>query len=377
MLNKEQDILLRLLSNRDVEGEFDWLQVYELSKEQAVAGVSFDAVQNIFKHSRSTATLVAPSIPTKVTLQWYALQQQIEQQNRKVNKVLYKVVDALERNNIKAVLLKGQGLAQLYDNPLHRNPGDIDLYVGSDNYEAAKQVLRNRGWLDDSVHEDLKHLTFSVDEISIELHYYAAIVPGFSNNSHFQLMIRHSMNNLMVGFFVEANGEAGIESGAFVWTLPNEVNAIYTFIHLFGHFVMGGISLKQLTDWAMLVGRLSKNDYNFESTLKNVGFYKPWQVFGCVLAKYYGIKQERIPCYNAKYETKAELVMERIMADGKQHNVSTHMNGFVAKIGFLFRMVTNFARMARLFPMRYIAYCIQQIMNTSRKYLNLMRGRVH
>ena len=50
--------------------------------------------------------------------------------------------NALEKAGIKAVLMKGAGLAAFYAEPQMRQWGDVDLYVGTDHYHPACAVLR-------------------------------------------------------------------------------------------------------------------------------------------------------------------------------------------------------------------------------------------
>ena len=61
--------------------------------------------------------------------------------HQKLNEVLSKVVSALRERGMDSVLLKGQGLAGCYPKPEMRQCGDIDLYVGEENYEKAKEIV--------------------------------------------------------------------------------------------------------------------------------------------------------------------------------------------------------------------------------------------
>jgi putative nucleotidyltransferase-like protein len=58
-----------------------------------------------------------------------------------------KVVEALERHQIPAILLKGPALTRwLYDRRIERSYGDVDLLVSPDDFDAAAQVLRCLGY---------------------------------------------------------------------------------------------------------------------------------------------------------------------------------------------------------------------------------------
>lgn len=58
-------------------------------------------------------------------------------------------------DGLRPVLFKGIALAQVYPDPIHRNPGDLDILVHRANFLEAVQRLENAGWLlEPSVHRD-------------------------------------------------------------------------------------------------------------------------------------------------------------------------------------------------------------------------------
>ena len=59
-----------------------------------------------------------------------------------LNRYLVRLVAFFEQNGIKTVLLKGAGVAANYPEPVLRECGDIDLYVGPEQYEKACALMR-------------------------------------------------------------------------------------------------------------------------------------------------------------------------------------------------------------------------------------------
>ena len=55
----------------------------------------------------------------------------------KLQIVLERAWKALEKAGIQPVLMKGAGLAALYPDPSMRQWGDIDLFVGKEQYHPA------------------------------------------------------------------------------------------------------------------------------------------------------------------------------------------------------------------------------------------------
>ena len=57
--------------------------------------------------------------------------------------LMRRAITALEAVGITPVLLKGFGLARLYEQPYIRAWGDIDLFVGQANYHQGAAALRD------------------------------------------------------------------------------------------------------------------------------------------------------------------------------------------------------------------------------------------
>ena len=92
--------------------------LYQSAKVQALLGITFDGMQTLPQELRPKRELY---------LKWCNALLQIEENNHILNQEIAKVYTLYRANQIEPVLLKGQGVAQNYRNPLHRQCGDIDL----------------------------------------------------------------------------------------------------------------------------------------------------------------------------------------------------------------------------------------------------------
>ena len=106
----------------------DWQEVYRLASEQSVLGLVLDGLE----HSEMKP-------PKVVLLQWIGEVQMIEQRNKAMNAFVAEAIGALREQDIYALLVKGQGIAQCYEKPLWRSSGDIDLLLSDSNYDKAKE----------------------------------------------------------------------------------------------------------------------------------------------------------------------------------------------------------------------------------------------
>ena len=119
--------------DRDVALDKDgWAAVYDMACKQAVAAIVLDGVERLS---------VIQKPPVDVVMPWIGLVQQIETRNRRLNRTLVMVYDKFLKEGMGTVLLKGQGNSLFYPRPLHRTPGDIDLWMN----DGRKMVVDYAG----------------------------------------------------------------------------------------------------------------------------------------------------------------------------------------------------------------------------------------
>ena len=83
------------------------------------------------------------------------------------------VWQALEKAGIRPVLMKGAGLAAYYPSPEQRQWGDIDLFVGKEQYHPACAAIREafpKALKFDEELDHYKHYNIIADGVSIETH---------------------------------------------------------------------------------------------------------------------------------------------------------------------------------------------------------------
>lgn len=229
----------------------------------------------------------------------------------RLNNVLVKVVGELSAAGITSVLLKGQGVAQYYPKPELRQCGDIDLYVGlgryADSYDVVKPLATE---IDDRKALEVgKHYDFYVGKIAVEMHRYSDRYPTARLDRIYQEVSLKGLNENLVPL---------IFSGQVVYTPSDEYNAFYIFSHLFHHFLINGMGARQLCDWMLFLRARSAHIdmHSLNDTLTRLDMLKPWQAFGCVLVKYFGMPVEAFPFYDAAQESKAAKIVKRLLDEG-------------------------------------------------------------
>ena len=95
--------------------------ISKLQKKQAVAGVAFTALDSLSRQEQKP--------PLDILYQWLGYSEQIKRQNVIVNKRCVEITKLFAEAGFKTCILKGQGNARMYKDPLSRSSGDIDLWI--------------------------------------------------------------------------------------------------------------------------------------------------------------------------------------------------------------------------------------------------------
>lgn len=320
--------------------EEQWKALMQMAKEQTLMGVLYDGMNLL------PAELQPPQA---LRMTWFWSVNKIEQTNRLINRVLVQFLEKLEAEGIRPLLLKGQYNATLYPQPLHRQCGDIDLFVGRKDYPKACTLVREWGMSGDEDEESLKHLHCDWQGVTIELHRVAAIMPWSSKQRYF-LQWSEEVLQTSEETFIPTTEEKPVRVS------NPEFNVLFVFYHMYHHFLNIGVGLRQLCDCARLLhvhaGQIDVKE--LEERLQQLDLIHPWQVFGTLLVQRLGLPESECPFYKNE-EQKAEKVLAVIEREG---NFGRYSGKKKPDTGFflwlkLKRFLFNSARypmVMRLFP---------------------------
>ena len=205
--------------------------------------------------------------------------------------LLNKVFTSLREGGVTPVLLKGFGLAELYPRPELRSCGDIDVYVGKDQYHQGAAILRNT--FPDSIHhdeewEELKHYNFILPEGLIEMHRVSIKMEHPRDKRLYYRLEQEGTDptNVQNLSLREADMSIAVPEAKF--------NMLFTFMHAWEHFVVEGVGWKQLADVALLAqqvyNQFSGNEQRLKeyrdylsSALNDLCLVEAWQLVGYML----------------------------------------------------------------------------------------------
>ncbi len=213
-----------------VPSGLEWQALYEEGRRQAVDSIILEGLERLPKNQLP---------PKAVLLQWIGAGELLKQQNQLLNKACLELQAVLSNNSYRSCILKGQGNALLYANPLWRQCGDIDIWVDGDRDEILS-FLRKNGQVG---HVDIKHCDWDIfQETPVEVHF---IPTWFYNPFTNKKLLRWFDNQKSTQF--ENESELG-------FTKPTiGFNLVYVLIHIYRHLFDEGVGFRQLMDYFYVI----------------------------------------------------------------------------------------------------------------------------
>ena len=250
--------------------------------------------------------LVFPKMPMTPMMKMVCVQNM--QTQAKLQHTLVKAWEALTKAGIEPVLMKGAGLAVLYPEMQLRAWGDIDLFVGKEQYHSACKVMRDTfpGALKfDEELDHYKHYNIIADGVSIETH---RVTVG----------LQHPLDEKRYAR-MEAYGTAHAEkltvNGLEVKVFEPTFNALFVFMHAWEHMLTAGANLRQWCDLALLLHRYHEriDARLLERWLKQLRLLDVWQLYAYNMLNGLGLPREECLLYSERVAERAERMLEDLL----------------------------------------------------------------
>lgn len=278
----------------------DYPQVLNLSEEQSVVGLVAAGLEH-----------VADGKPPKaIVLQLVGKALQLEQRNQAMNDFISSSVEAMRKEGIHSLLVKGAGLAQCYERPLWRSCGDIDFFFSQDEYDKAVDFFLNQ---ENAKEVQNAHYTKSfgvvIEPWFIEIH--GTLRNGLSTKMDKEI-------DAVQREQFEGKKARSWENGKTVVCLPSPDNDVFlVFVHFVRHFYKEGVNLRQLCDWCRLLWkyRSELDAHILEKRIKRSDLMGEWRAFAALAVDYLDMPVDAMPLYSAdkKWHVKGEKIMSYIL----------------------------------------------------------------
>jgi hypothetical protein len=258
-MGKTQDILFSLLrqalgtergKSLPVLDANDWPDVYQLAKEQFVSGIAYETVKQLSGEQ-------CP--PEELQFLWTGEAEHTKGKNFLLNEEAERLTKLFTQEGRRTAILKGQANARLYPNPYSRQCGDIDLWVEGGRKSVSKLLVK----MELIEQKDLKtetsyhhiHLPKNDQGVEVEIHFR----PSSGNYNPF--------TNRPLQKYLEAEILKS-ELCPKGFCVPSMLFAlIMQMAHIQRHYLDGGIGLRQLVDYHVLLTKATQEERDSVSPL--------------------------------------------------------------------------------------------------------------
>lgn len=314
-LDTEQDTEFPILT------EQEWMELVELGKRLAMTGMMFSGIEKLPQEKRPQKGILLGLIDKCL---------RIEKMNSIHNRKVAAVYRLFEEAELKPVIMKGQGLATLYPCPQRRMPGDVDVWV-IDDFERAKGFVMQR---DPQAIASRRHIQSKKDrEMTVEVH----TVPAVMFNPFSTKWLKS-----WFGVMKEKAVVCELPEGAGRIMVPDDgMYRVFLLVHKYMHFLCGGIGMKQMTDYMMLLRKGFTEEEKRESVriIMKLNMGKFCRAVMYVLKEKLGMEDRYLLM---EPDCKAgEILMEEILTTG---NFGFYDGRYKTDIGFVKRLTYRLKR---------------------------------
>ncbi len=279
--------------------------------------------------------------PKEVLLKWWSATEQLKKRNVRINEAVGEVAESLKRAGFRSVILKGQGLACFYPNPLLRTCGDIDVWVDAER-KRIKEYMTKMGWNPEIVyhHADIPILA----DVEVELHFTPSWMFSYFNNRKLQRFFRETADRQFSNTVQLPNcqDEVCVPTLAF--------NRIYILLHIYRHLFGEGIGLRQLLDYYYVLSQGFSEEERTETlnTLRKLGMLRFAAAVMWVLQHVFGMSDKYLLL--PPNEKEGRFLLNEIMMAGNfghydkriQRGNSSELSLFIQRCGRNMRFIYSY-----------------------------------
>lgn len=239
------------------------------------------------------------------------------QEQVRMRYTLEKAWQALVDAGIEPVLMKGAGLAALYPEPQMRQWGDIDVFVGKEQYHPACAAMRgafpNALKFDEEL-DHYKHYNLIADGVSIEVHRVTMALTHPVDKRRYAEMEKYG----------RANSERLMLNGLEVTVFEPTFNALFVFMHSWEHMMTNGASLRQLCDVSLLLHHYADriDRKRLGRWLRALHLTEVWQLYMAICVQQLGLQETEAPFYSTdeRIVTNADQLLKALL-EGRMREI--------------------------------------------------------
>lgn len=285
----------------NTETELDKLR--QFADGQGVGGICFSGLQKVVTALGQDGQSLKDSM---AYLKWLGMTAKRAQQNEQQLQTAKSLAKEFRKHGIKMMLMKGQANGLFYPNPMHRDRGDVDVFLIKDGkcaYLEGNEIARQLGYrVDDGWY---KHSQIFANGETIENHQYLCHTRDGKKGRMLDQDLKSNVREEECSTYPESS----------ILLPPVMFNAFFLTHHGLGHFLSEGIRLKQVTDWVMFLHKYGESvDWSYLNSFADK--YNKRIFLECMNAiayKYYKVKISH--AISREQSKHADRIMQSVLHD--------------------------------------------------------------
>lgn len=313
--------------------DIDWKEMMAWAEKQAIVGIIYSGIQKAGKEI---------SIPFDNLMEWIGYASQIEMRNRLLNQKCIKLSAYLKEQGFDSCILKGQGNALMYPNPLLRSAGDIDVWTkGKSIRDTIKFARKNKPGGKACYH----HVDYGLfEDVEVEIHYRPSYRCHLLANNRLQKWMKESEETQFGHERLLPEGEGKI-------VVPTwEFNVVFQLCHIYNHMMFEGIGLRQIIDYFYLLksNTESTDITDFDETLRYLGLKEIAGAMMWVMREVLGLEEKYLIA--PVDERRGHFLYEEIMQSGNFGQYDQRVNHHGGQMSHNVQRLRRDVRLLRYFP---------------------------
>lgn len=262
-----------------------WKDAMALADSHGVSGLMFSAVEMLPKP-------LMPNIYTLLEIMGPSSHQKIVYQKQFDTASMF--ATSLKKKAVEMKILKGIAFSTYYDTPYLRECGDCDCYLclsdnkkkyksGASGFEIGNKTIEEIGGRGEF--GTYKHSHLFLNGMMLENHHYITDFNGTKHGKTVEILLEKALTN-----------SPGTQISKSDMIRPNaHFNALLLIRHAQGNFMNGGITLRMIYDWAVLL-RAEQNNIDWDKLYADFDTCKLHlfaDIMTSLCVKYLGLKLTR------------------------------------------------------------------------------------
>ena len=335
--------------------DYTWSSILKCIEDHALLGVVADAVLSLSEHIQLN------EYQKNNIIQYVA---NSHQKRFLIQQVLVEVFEKFEEIGCNPILLKGEGLARLYPSRCIRACGDVDVYVGSKDFDKAVACLNAMCEAKDLKHAVLGNHDYTIryKGVLFEIHFK----PGYASVEKAEQRFQEFANY----WLVPGKCQTITILGKRILIPAAQYNILYVFEHLARHFRNSELGIRQFLDWALLLEKTDFQESILKKNLEELFVLDAWKKLGGVLQE--GLGMEKIPFIDINDRILSKELIRVVISRGNFGQQNTHLE----KKGKLFYLLSIFKKsseIALVFPDYSKKWLAKRLKESIRGYIKKIK----